>query len=622
MEPNVSSRRKRSLAIDFPHGSLPADNPPLKKSRTVYQNAATNGGNKDLELYKVWEHDATNPCLEDPLQGLVGRALTPHWQEAVDASPWLHAPLSPYPWPDLQTSPSIVEHTHLQHHLQNESEICNPLETCKFCEKHDVCPHHHEICHPCVLEVSLKGFEMSVKSLHQAVDNWAWKKVSGSATENVVPYKEEQNERLSVLQHPAPWLIPTHWVPTLLMACAKSISKEDMVSTNHLMWVLNSLSSSKDASLDCRMASYFVHALHCKVKGIGHALQKRVTKSIQNLNINLDLGMKKLLMWREVTPWSAFGQEASNAAIFEALKGEDRVHVVDVSHWSCLCMQWPTLVEALATRREGAPHLRLTVVIMRSEGTVRQAMKAISNKITRFAHLMGLPSFKFKVIYDPTLEKIDAQSLDVGLGEALVVNLNQTLQCVPIRGSKYGGESPRDMVLRMLCTCNPKIMVIVENEVDQLSNTFAERFCSLYQFVSVFVGSMDRPDMPANQARLHVQEEVAKIMIVNSIACDENNGEERIHGENSLYHENPKREQLGGWAQRLSRAGFQSVCLEDDVLHRVKMLLKMYPSYWGLLHGAYEKDASVGELEPSPRSLTLTWRDYPIHTCTVWAPMQ
>ncbi|MCO5562312.1 hypothetical protein L7F22_015938 [Adiantum nelumboides] len=496
----MSRSRQRSVAIDFARGSLPADEPPLKK-RTIYHST---GSNED----GLPEHNALSPSL---LHGLFDRALTPRWQEAIDSLTWLPAPSSPYA---LQTSSSIVEDTHHPHphphHHQNESEICG------------------------------------AENLFQEVDKWTWKRLSGSAAENAVPYKEEHIEALDYQQHPAPWLITTHWAPTLLMACAESISKGDIVGTNHLMWVLNRLTSLKDASLDCRMASYFFQALQCRVKGTGPAAQKRISEAIQNLKVDLERGMKKLLMWREVTPWSAFGQEAANAAICEAVKGEDRVHVVDVSHWSSLCMQWPTFVDALATRREAALHFRLTLVIKQSEAVLKETMKAISNKITRFALLMGLPSFKFRVIFEPALEKIDAHSLDLRLEEALVVNLNETLQYVPTRASSYGGESPRDKILQMFYKCNPKIMVIVENEVDQLSDAFAERFRSLYRFVSVFVGSMDRPDIPANQARLLVQEEVAKIMIVNSIACDEKNGG-RADGKES-FHENPIREQTVGWA--------------------------------------------------------------------------
>ncbi|MCO5562313.1 hypothetical protein L7F22_015939 [Adiantum nelumboides] len=606
----MSSSRQRSVAIDFSRGSLPADEPPLKK-RTIYHST---GSNED----GLPEHNALSPSL---LHGLFDRALTPRWLEAIDSLTWLPAPSSPYA---LQTSSSIVEDTHHPHphphHYQNESEICGPPDPCKVYKKQDSCSNS-ETCYQIEFDVSLQGFKMSAENLFQEVDKWTWKRLSGSAAENAVPYKEEHIEALEYQQHPAPWLITTHWAPTLLMACAESISKGDIVGTNHLMWVLNRLTSLKDASLDCRMASYFFQALQCRVKGTGPTAQKRISEAIQNLKVDLERGMKKLLMWREVTPWSAFGQEAANAAIFEAVKGEDRVHVVDVSHWSSLCMQWPTFVEALATRPEAAPHFRLTLVIKQSEAVLKETMKAISNKITRFALLMGLPSFKFRVIFELALEKIDAHSLDLRLGEALVVNLNQTLQYVPTRASSYGGESPRDKILQMFYKCNPKIMVIVENEVDQLSDAFAERFRSLYRFVSVFVGSMDRPDIPANQARLLVQEEVAKIMIVNSIACDEKNGEGRADGKES-FHENPIREQTVGWAQRLSRAGFKSVCLVEGVLHCVEILLKLYPSYWGLLHDTYQKDQTVGNLELCPSSITLTWRGYPIHTCTAWVPMQ
>lgn len=58
------------------------------------------------------------------------------------------------------------------------------------------------------------------------------------------------------------------------------------------------------------------------------------------------------------SPYLTFGQVAANSAILEALVGESHVHIIDfgIGH----ALQWPALLQALAARPGGPPHVRLT----------------------------------------------------------------------------------------------------------------------------------------------------------------------------------------------------------------------------------------------------------------------
>ncbi|KAF2292143.1 hypothetical protein GH714_014495 [Hevea brasiliensis] len=60
---------------------------------------------------------------------------------------------------------------------------------------------------------------------------------------------------------------------------------------------------------------------------------------------------------QRLTSW--FGFCASNGAILKAIEGYQKVHILDFSITHC--MQWPTLIDALAKRPEGPPSLRITV---------------------------------------------------------------------------------------------------------------------------------------------------------------------------------------------------------------------------------------------------------------------
>ena len=60
------------------------------------------------------------------------------------------------------------------------------------------------------------------------------------------------------------------------------------------------------------------------------------------------------------SPYLTFGQVAANSAILEAFTGEDRVHIVDFGYG--MGQQWPALIQALAARPGGPPHVRLTAI--------------------------------------------------------------------------------------------------------------------------------------------------------------------------------------------------------------------------------------------------------------------
>lgn len=157
------------------------------------------------------------------------------------------------------------------------------------------------------------------------------------------------------------------------------------------------------------------------------------------------------IVFQDASPWTTFGHVAGNAAMMEAFEGEMKIHIVDIS--STYCTQWPTLLEALATRENGTPHLRLSTIVISPEETALDLMKQIMTRLGRFARLMGVP-FEFTVTHQPQLEKLQLQ---LRPDEALAITCNQTLhhvsELVPA-GEQY---SPRDLLLCTFRTANPKV---------------------------------------------------------------------------------------------------------------------------------------------------------------------
>ncbi|MCI02410.1 protein SHORT-ROOT-like, partial [Trifolium medium] len=161
------------------------------------------------------------------------------------------------------------------------------------------------------------------------------------------------------------------------------------------MWMLNELSSPY-GDTEQKLSSYFLQALFSRMNDAGDRTYKTLTFASEK-TCSFDSTRKMLLKFQEVSPWTTFGHVASNGAILEALEGNPKLHIIDISN--TYCTQWPTLLEALATRSDDTPHLRLTTVVTAiSGGSVQKVMKEIGTRMEKFARLMGVP-FKFKIIF-------------------------------------------------------------------------------------------------------------------------------------------------------------------------------------------------------------------------------
>jgi len=178
-----------------------------------------------------------------------------------------------------------------------------------------------------------------------------------------------------------------------------------------------------------------------------------------------------ILKFQESSPWTTFGHVAANGAILESFEGEMKLHIVDLSN--TFCTQWPTLLEALATRSDDTPHLRLTTVVTSKEATAMKVMKEIGQRMEKFARLMGVP-FEFSVIHQHHLHKLNVGALKIRPDEALAINCIHSLQRVTKNG--------RDSILSTFYSMNPKIVTVVEDEVDLTHEDFGDCFSECLRF--------------------------------------------------------------------------------------------------------------------------------------------
>lgn len=384
------------------------------------------------------------------------------------------------------------------------------------------------------------------------------------------------------------------WASELLLDTARAIADKNSSLVQQRLWMLNELSSPY-GDTDQKLASYFLQALFSRITDSGERCYRTLT-SATDKNSSFELTRKMVLKFQEVSPWTTFGHVASNGAILEAFEGESKLHIIDISN--TFCTQWPTLLEALATRTDDTPHLRLTTVVTNKAAgptngvtAVQRVMKEIGNRMEKFARLMGVP-FKFSVVHHVgDLSELNLSDLDIKDDEALAVNCVSTLHSVGVSGNR------RDVVLSSFRRLQPKIITVVEEEADLDVGPdgfeFVKGFQECLRWFRVYFESLDETFPRTSNERLML-ERAAGRALVDLIACQPSDSIER-------------RESASRWVYRMRTAGLNSLAYSDDVSDDVRALLRRYKEGWSMIPCA-------------EAGIFLAWKDQPVVWACAWKP--
>lgn len=359
------------------------------------------------------------------------------------------------------------------------------------------------------------------------------------------------------------------------------------------MWMLNELASPY-GDHDQKLASHFLQALVCKVTDSGTRCYKTLVSVAEKADC-FESARKVILKFQEVSPWTTFGHVAANGAILDAMEGEAKIHIIDISN--TYCTQWPTLLEALATRSDETPRLRLTVVTPNhtstTTGSSRSVMQEINLRMEKFARLMGVP-FEFHVVSGLSkLGELSVEDLDVREDEAVAINCVGALRRVELK--------EREAVVRTIRSVKPKVVTIVEEEADFTSNKgdFVKCFDECLRFYGLLFEMLEESFEKASNERLVLERECSRSLI-GLLACEGDGGGER-------------REKGGQWCERMREGGFSPAKFTDDLVDDVKALLKRYRGGWSFVEG---KDVE-GECN---NGLYLMWKEEMVVWASAWKP--
>ncbi|CAI5949762.1 unnamed protein product [Closterium sp. NIES-64] len=385
-----------------------------------------------------------------------------------------------------------------------------------------------------------------------------------------------------------------------------------------------------------RLGYYFLEALAARIAGTGSAIYKGSQPGPSSKAM-----LSAVLVFCEACPWINFGHLVANGSILEAVEGATRVHVIDlgITHGT----QWPTLLESLATRPGGPPHLRITGVDAPLTGLKPSSLEETGRRLSAFARVIGVP-FEFTPITEqlddlkpeqitgrgdgvlvvnclPAAAAPDAtlpSSLSISpclspspsphlslrphfsnptplstsqSDEVLVVNCLLRLHQMRDESSAPHVPSQRNCTLQMIRSLNPAIVTLIEQHADHNIPSFLSRFREALHYFSALYESLDA-SLPWNSTeRALVEERIFGRKLVNIIACE---GRERVE-----RHESHAR-----WHERMQRCGFVPRAVSADVEENAHLLLKRYREGYGI--------------ERRGDALIITWRHEPFFAASNW----
>ncbi|OVA10957.1 Transcription factor GRAS [Macleaya cordata] len=397
-----------------------------------------------------------------------------------------------------------------------------------------------------------------------------------SSSDSNISSMSSSKEKHALPTVSSPGLSRTLTPKELLFKCAAAISEGNRDEAAAIISDLRQMVSIQgDPSR--RIAAYMVEGLAARMAASGQGLYRALKCKVPPTSDRLS-AMQILF---EVCPCFKFGFMAANGAIEEAVKDEDRVHIIDfdINQGS----QYMTLIQTLASQPGKPPRMRITGVddpesVQRTVG----GLKIIGQRLKEFAGSVGMP-FEFRALAAKTSD-VTPSMLDCHSDEALIVNFAFQLHHMP--DESVSTVNQRDQLLRMVKSLDPKLVTVVEQDVNTNTAPFFPRFVEAYNYYLAVFESLDATMPRESPDRMNVERQCLARDIVNIVACE---GEERIE----------RYEVAGKWRARMTMAGFKSCPLSTYVDGAIRVILKQYCDRYkvkqvgGALHFGWENKSLI-----------------------------
>ncbi|CBI28413.3 unnamed protein product, partial [Vitis vinifera] len=404
---------------------------------------------------------------------------------------------------------------------------------------------------------------------HHSPDNTYGSPMSASCiTDDVSDLKHKLRELETVMLGPDSDIINSYDNNDLLMA----------------QWLMDELRQMVSVSGEPiqRLGAYMLEGLVARLASSGSSIYKAL-RCKEPASADL---LSYMHILYEVCPYFKFGYMSANGAIAEAMKDENRVHIIDfqIGQGS----QWITLIQAFSARPGGPPHIRITGIDDSTSAYARGGgLNIVGQRLSRLAESVKVP-FEFHAA-DMSGCEVQLENLGARPGEALAVNFAFMLHHMP--DESVSTQNHRDRLLRLVKSLSPKVVTLVEQESNTNTAAFFPRFLETLNYYTAMFESIDVTLPREHKKRISVEQHCLARDVVNIIACE---GVERVE----------RHELLGKWRLRFAMAGFTPYPLSSLVNATIKRLLENYSDKY--------------RLEEREGALYLGWMDRDLVASCAW----
>lgn len=337
----------------------------------------------------------------------------------------------------------------------------------------------------------------------------------------------------------------------LLIAGAEAVATRDMDLASVILVRLKELVSCSGSTIQ-RVAACFSDGLQSWIQG-GRS-PDHVAKHESNMDI-----LSAFQILHEISPYIKFGHLTANQAILEAVEEEKRIHIVDFEIMEGI--QWPSFMQALATRRGGPPEIRITALFRPYAKRGLATVQETGRRLSEFANSLNL-TFTYNLLRVENEEEFRVSSLKLIKGEALVVNCMLHLPHMP-----YKTATSVSSFLQGMRKLSPVILTLVEEELGCNSPALSSYFSEALHHYSAMFDSLEACLSSEPVGRMLVERVFLAPRITNAVTF-RGGASPRSELRTDFFRRN--------WCSLVSTAGFKSLPLSFRNLSQARLLLGLF----------------------------------------------
>jgi len=261
----------------------------------------------------------------------------------------------------------------------------------------------------------------------------------------------------------------------------------------------------------------------------------------------------------EATPIVRFGYGYANQALFQALKDEPRIHLIDIGIG--MGTQWLEFFEQVAHRENSIHHIRLTGIDLPfSETDPLQRLRQVALMLHARAAELGL-DLTFEPIAS-RIESFDFTSLALSDAETLAISCTLVLHHTPAADAVTDSEESRDAILNRIRQLEPRILTLVEPDSEHNALPLLARLPEAFRHYLIVFEALDAVLADSPRVKGILESAFFGREIINIVSAE---GQARVE----------RHERSEAWRRRLSGIGFRLIPITRSAIRQGRQALRL-----------------------------------------------